>query len=371
MGACMKSPHVKDATGRAIPTLVPGAGKPPGEAINPCFLWTIAAICSVANQKIRSLRQAGSVQRSENSRSGSGTYPARHFTRCRFLEDWKPFDPDSKTVVDASSGRSLADLSTGNYAFMIVGEPGFIHDLPEVTAYWSSRVEKHHDSFQGICLITGIQSQIARLHPAIKGVIDPGGQAEKGIVAINKDKTAFTSYGKEQSFNAPVSEEAAFAYCTALNYLLASERSPLSRGGRNHGFLDRTQPSAAEDLLPFLVDSTKSPEDEGLKQRLAVVLEKLADGKLATDDLGDSITPFYILGTVAECFTPFRPLLAHVHARRSSRETAKAPSRSRHRAPVGRDKLEEPRAEDPRHLRPCCDRLHGMRMEYRRCSAER
>jgi CRISPR-associated protein Csd1 len=219
-----------------------------------------------------------------------------HFTALvRFLANWKPFDPDSKTVVEASSGKSLADLSTGNYAFMIAGEPGFIHDLPEVTAYWSSRVEKHEDSLQGICLITGIQSQIARLHPAIKGVIDPGGQAEKGIVAINKDKTAFTSYGKEQSFNAPVSEEAAFAYCTALNHLLASERRRFRVGDATTVFWT-DQPSAAEDLLPFLVDSAKSPEDEGLKQRLAVVLEKLADGKLASDDLGDSITPFYILG---------------------------------------------------------------------------
>ena len=113
------------------------------------------------------------------------------------------------------------------------------------------------------------------------------------LVSFNLD--AFTSYGKEQSFNAPVSEEAAFAYCTALNYLLASDRRRLRVGDAATVFWTE-QPSPAEDLLPFLVDSTKSPEDEGLKQRLAVVLEKLADGKLATDDLGDSITPFYILG---------------------------------------------------------------------------
>jgi CRISPR-associated protein Csd1 len=154
-----------------------------------------------------------------------------------FLENWRPFDSKSQTILEVFSGRSLAELSGGNYAFMIVGEPGFIHDLPEAIAYWSSKVEKPDASLRGICLVTGIESQIARLHPAIKGVIDLGGQAEKGIVAINKDKTAFTSYGKEQSFNAPVSEEAAFAYCTALNHLLASDRRRL-RVRCNHSVLD-------------------------------------------------------------------------------------------------------------------------------------
>ena len=104
------------------------------------------------------------------------------------------------------------------------------------------------------------------------------------------------------------------------------------------------QPSAAEDLLPFLVDSAKSPEDEGLKQRLAVVLEKLADGKLADDDLGDSVTPFYILG-----LSPNASRLSVRFWHTSTLgdlacESAKALSRSRHRAPVGRDKLEEPGA---------------------------
>lgn len=214
----------------------------------------------------------------------------------KFLDDWKPFAPDSVAMLEEKSSCKFADLSTGNYVFMIAGEPNsFIHDLPQATSYWTSTLESGDKAETAICLVTGKISPIARLHPAIKGVIDPGGQAEKGIVAINKDKTAFTSYGKEQSFNAPVSEDAAFAYCTALNHLLASDRRRFRVGDTTTVFWTEA-PAPAEDLLPFLVDSGRAPEDEALKQRLATVIGKIVDGKLAGDDLGGAETRFYILG---------------------------------------------------------------------------
>ena len=65
--------------------------------------------------------------------------------------------------------------------------------------------------------MSGARAPLARLHPSIKGV--RGAQSSgASIVSFNLD--AFTSYGKEQGENAPVSEDAAFAYTTALNHLL-------------------------------------------------------------------------------------------------------------------------------------------------------
>jgi CRISPR-associated protein Csd1 len=220
-----------------------------------------------------------------------------HYTALiRFLENWKPFSPEAVETLESKSGQKFADLSVGNFAFMIVGEPNsFLHDLTEATTYWNSTLDKTDEAIIGLCLVTGKYGPIARLHPAIKGVIDPGGQAEKGIVVINKDKTAFTSYGKEQSFNAPVSEDAAFAYCTALNYLLASDRQRFRVGDTSTVFWTEA-PTPAEDLLPFLIDSGKTTEDEALKQRLAGVIERIAAGNLDGDDLGDAKTRFYILG---------------------------------------------------------------------------
>jgi CRISPR-associated protein Csd1 len=211
----------------------------------------------------------------------------------KFLNHWDPFSEESLPTLLKTSGRSLADLSDGNYAFQILGESGFIHDLEQTKTYWRSTCDDTDNAIKSTCLITGISSSIARLHPAIKGVIDPGGQSEKGIVVFNA--AAFTSYGKEQSFTAPVSEVAAFGYCTALNHLLDSERQKFRIGDTTTVFWT-DKPTAAEDLLSFWLDSGSTPEDAGLKQRLEALLEKAAQGQLATDDLGDATTRFYILG---------------------------------------------------------------------------
>jgi hypothetical protein len=62
--------------------------------------------------------------------------------------------------------------------------------------------------------------RLKRLHASIKGV--RGAQTSgASIVSFNED--AFNSYGKVQGANAPVGQEAAFAYTTALNRLLAQD----------------------------------------------------------------------------------------------------------------------------------------------------
>ena len=68
------------------------------------------------------------------------------------------------------------------------------------------------------CLVTGKQAAVARIHPKIKGIIN--GEA-MGNTLVGFNSPSVCSYGKEQSYNAPVSQQAAFAYTAALNYLLA------------------------------------------------------------------------------------------------------------------------------------------------------
>ena len=78
------------------------------------------------------------------------------------------------------------------------------------------------DALQAMCLVTGEQAPVERLHTAIKGVW--GAQTSGGnIVSFNA--RAFESYGKteRQGENAPVSRAAAFAYTTALNHLLRKD----------------------------------------------------------------------------------------------------------------------------------------------------
>ncbi len=71
---------------------------------------------------------------------------------------------------------------------------------------------------QSLCLVTGKPDEIARTHSAIKGV---QGAQSSGAMLVSFNAPAFESYGKEQSYNAPVGQHAMFAYTTALNYLLS------------------------------------------------------------------------------------------------------------------------------------------------------
>jgi CRISPR-associated protein Csd1 len=69
--------------------------------------------------------------------------------------------------------------------------------------------------------VSGQADTVARLHPAIKGV---WGTQSSGANIVSFNLPAFTSYNKTQGENAPIGEQAAFAYTTALNTLL-SKRS--------------------------------------------------------------------------------------------------------------------------------------------------
>jgi len=74
----------------------------------------------------------------------------------------------------------------------------------------------------GLCLVSGYDNvPLALTHnPKIQGV--PNTQSF-GAAIVSFDKDAFTSYGFNQSLNAPTSDDAATAYCVALNWLLDRE----------------------------------------------------------------------------------------------------------------------------------------------------
>lgn len=99
-------------------------------------------------------------------------------------------------------------------------------DEEGVRPYWrtvyakevSSKTEK---ASLGICLVTGQEDvPIAATHlPKIKG----RPLQSFGAAIVSFDKSSFTSYGFDQSLNAPVSTEAVSAYCNGLNTLLSRE----------------------------------------------------------------------------------------------------------------------------------------------------
>jgi len=102
---------------------------------------------------------------------------------------------------------------------------------------------------------------VARLHPKIKGVT--GSQAA-GASIVSFNASAYESYGKSQSFNAPVSEEAAFQYGAALNSLLTGPRSQKHRiriGDTTTVFWTE-KPTLIEDLFADLFSGGSQAVEE-------------------------------------------------------------------------------------------------------------
>jgi CRISPR-associated protein Csd1 len=78
-------------------------------------------------------------------------------------------------------------------------------------------------SVRATCLVSGEDSEIERLHPAIKGV---WGAQTSGANIVSFNQRAFESYGKEQKQgeNAPVGQDAVFAYTTRSTICWARTR---------------------------------------------------------------------------------------------------------------------------------------------------
>jgi len=95
-------------------------------------------------------------------------------------------------------------------------------DSPKIQTGWDMYYqESSTQGCLGVCLVTGKDAPIARIHNSIKK-LRTSSRSPNGwtLVGFDKGSPAFSSYGKEQGYNAPTSEYVAFAYTTALNHLL-------------------------------------------------------------------------------------------------------------------------------------------------------
>ena len=150
---------------------------------------------------------------------------------------------------------------------------------------------------ESTCLITGQRTTPARLHPSIKGV---QGAQPTGASIVSFNQESFTSYGKEQGENAPVSESAAFSYTTALNHLLQSDRQKLRIGDSTVVFWARAgsseQAQAADDLF---ADILRPPvDDDQASGRIREFLEGVRKG-IPLEKLNPNLDPgtqMYVLG---------------------------------------------------------------------------
>lgn len=187
-----------------------------------------------------------------------------------------------------------------NIAFSLEKPTALIHKREAEQTLWVGCL-KSDEALEGLCLISGDTALIARLHPAIKGVF--GGQSSGGsIISFNKE--AFASFGKEQGANAPVSEQSAFAYTTALNYLLRQRNQEannhcLTIGDASTVFWAEADDNAtAQAAEGFFAHVFTPPDDEQESAKIFSVLEQIGKGR-PLQEIEPELSPntrFYILG---------------------------------------------------------------------------
>lgn len=207
-----------------------------------------------------------------------------------FFDAWQP---ERAAEHPALASQLQAITSGGNLLFRVDGvypqEDTAICDAWQ--RYWE-RTDKNAKLMQ--CLVTGqYHQEIARTHPKIKGDPRDGFQTMGNtLVSFNNDSES--SYGQEQSYNAPVGKYAAFAYTAALNHLLANRNNVQIIGDTTVVCWAEGAEPVYQDLFMSFVSGSLPPAISDNDLRAA--LKRLAMG-LPCDDLGvDPNRTFYVLG---------------------------------------------------------------------------
>lgn len=278
------------------PTAVPQSFKRPGVTPRSFFLWDKTQFAlGLGLDKTTKQRAAFPANwaafQTLHRKLLAGTEDAGLLALLGFLDWWS---------VDRFEDPTLgfkSEMLDQNLVFKLEGDAGFLHDRPAARRIWERQVADGAGG-ESLCLVTGAMQPVARLHPAIKGVM--GAQSSgASIVSFNND--AFESYGKAQGLNSPVSEAAAFGYGTALNAMLArGSGNRLQVGDATVVFWADTSggeeaAQAAEAAFQDLL-APPPPSDADTAQEIKDRLSLIRQGKSARGLRLDERTRFFILG---------------------------------------------------------------------------
>lgn len=204
-----------------------------------------------------------------------------------FFERWKPQEAQDHPALHPYWEEILKG---GNLVFRYDGK--YAQEDGAVRRAWQKHYDAADGGRQGICLVTGNEDIIARLHPSIKSV--RGAQSSgASLVSFNEDSSC--SYGWEQGENAPTGEYAAFAYGTALNHLLADRDHVYQMGSTTVLYWAEGAESAYPDVFGALaMDAESHYSDKDLQG----MLHALANGEsvLYDEQMLDPNRTFYVLG---------------------------------------------------------------------------
>ena len=175
------------------------------------------------------------------------------------------------------------------FSFLIQGDTKIVAEKKELI---DDETEEKAGGNQ-VCIVSGKKGVIVE---TTTSTMIPGSQATAKLVAFQVS-SGYDSYGKSKGGNAPISEEAEFAYTTALNHLLESDsRNKFMIGSRTFLFWASKDDEAGQQVEDsffslFGFDEQKDDPNKNIEQ-VRKVFESIYKGTLKTT----SEDIFYILG---------------------------------------------------------------------------
>jgi CRISPR-associated protein Csd1 len=204
---------------------------------------------------------------------------------------------DFAAVFQHPSWSECVKIPGCNLTFKIEGQSQLVcecENVQDFIAATSAATSNDEDEdalpeIEGICLISGERASVARLHPRTP---ISGAKSNAKIVSFQKNM-GFDSYGKLQSYNAPTSKKATFAYTTALNEMLAkNSRQKLFVGDASTVFWAEKKHEIESVFADLFGEPAKGEPEQDYKQLVATFRAP----EMGAPPQLDPKTGFFVLG---------------------------------------------------------------------------
>lgn len=213
----------------------------------------------------------------------------------KFIEKWEPDkECENPALLELGKGYKGAyfGFSIGEEGNFLENDEAFIRSYQKIN---SERNENKDDGAEGVCGILGKKATAARLHDKINF---PGGQPS-GCQLVCMNHTAYESYGKTQSYNSNISEEAMKKYTAVFNKLLSDKKHYCILGDMVLVWFAVKNDDTAESSFFSCFFGNNS--DEEAADKIAAVMKHARSGftagKESIDDIiADKRSVFYIAG---------------------------------------------------------------------------
>ncbi|MCR5733654.1 MAG: type I-C CRISPR-associated protein Cas8c/Csd1 [Lachnospiraceae bacterium] len=189
-----------------------------------------------------------------------------------FLDNWDPLNIESLPYSKDIKGDKLE----GNYVVEVDGE--YLHENKIVKECWSRYYEETEAEGlpEGISIVSGKMGPIAKTHPMITSF---PGALSSGAALVSFNLPSVSGEYKDKGENAPMTPYEAFAYTTALKYML-NNKGVFILGDDVIFVWSETDSDEQQRVIRKLVDAViygDRSDEEGFNPR--EMIRSIADGE--------------------------------------------------------------------------------------------